>query len=568
MIARSLMTILILLTTVDIVGAIEWNAGVGDFQDGSNWSSGSVPSSPDGCVVTNGGTAQLAGGLVDVSEFTLGYADGTGRFEQTGGDFIAAASVIGQQGEGTAQISGGVFAIGGDSIHVGWMSTGVGEMIIDGFGAIVTSGDDFQLGREGTGTLNFSAGQLRAGYTVIAKYGTGTWNQTGGLFDQDFGDVEIGDGGGDDNASVDGPRTGIMNVSGGFVQTSGHLAIGNRSGNGTVNISGGMLAMTGKPDSSIYVGRGMNTSPGNGGETELRLIGDASSVFANGGFFMNPESAATSSTLVAEITGPSHSTIRVAGSADISNGTLKIVLNDYVPTQQDVYTLIEAGVDLSSDIAAFNAGLDVDGYDESVHEPAAELGSIAGTFLEVDTSEAPLPPGLLWEVAYTGNHVFLGVVPGELPSVDLDKNGIIDVADIDLLMNAVAAGTPNPRFDLNGDGNVNDADRDQWLAEAGPANGLAGPYLLGDANLDATVNAADLNVLGISWQSDNANWSQGNFTGSDSNAADLNAVGLNWQQTVNPAAAAIPEPSANFLAIAMAIALVVRRRIDDRSADR
>ena len=550
------------LTAVFLLGflspcvfGIEWDAGFGDFQEGSNWSSGSVPSSPDGCVVTNGGTAQLNDGIVDVSEFTLGYAGGTGRFEQTGGDFIASASVVGQAGEGVAQISNGVFAIGGDSIHVGWLPTGVGEMIIDGQGAVVTSGDDFQLGREGTGTLNFSAGQLRAGYTVIAKYGTGLWNQTGGLFDQDFGDVEIGDGGGDDNASVNGPRTGVMNLSGGYIQTDGAFAIGNRSGSGTVNISGGVLAANGNPDSSIYIGRGMGTSPGNGGQTELRVIGGESMIFANGGFFMNPELAATSSTLVAEITGPQHTTIRLGGDADISNGELKVVLNGYVPTQEDVFTIIETGVDLTSDISVLDALVDIDGYMELAHEVPAELGQVQGPFASIDTSEAPLPGGLIWEVAYTQNHVFLGVVPGELPSVDFDKNGKIDVVDIDLLMNEIAAGTNSASFDLSGDGNVNDADRDLWLKDAAAANGLAGPYLLGDSNLDRQVNATDLNVLGLSWQSDTNDWSQGNFTGGGANAADLNVVGLNWQRSVAQAAP-VPEPSSGLMFLAMSASLI------------
>jgi hypothetical protein len=125
---------------------------------------------------------------------------------------------------------------------------------------------------------------------------------------------------------------------------------------------------------------------------------------------------------------------------------------------------------------------------------------------------------------------------------DLNGSGHCDIADIDLLMNAIAAETHAVAMDLNDDGFVDDADRDVWLADAGPANGFAGAFLVGDANLDGSVGAPDLNALGVAWLSDNNNWSSGNFTGSGSNAADLNGLALNWQQTVPAAAHAVPEP--------------------------
>lgn len=125
---------------------------------------------------------------------------------------------------------------------------------------------------------------------------------------------------------------------------------------------------------------------------------------------------------------------------------------------------------------------------------------------------------------------------------DLDGSGHCDVADINLLMNVVAAETLDAAFDLNTDGVVNDGDRDDWLAAAGPANGFAGPFLVGDSNIDGGVDAQDLNALGVAWLSDNNNWSNGNFTGNGADAADLNALALNWQETVPAARNAVPEP--------------------------
>ena len=541
---------LLLASFVGDAFAIEWAAGTGDFLEPSNWSAGFVPMTPDGCVVTNGGTARLSHGVVDVSEFTLGYVGGDGRFEQTGGTFNAAATAIGQQGNGVAQISGGHFAIGTDSIHVGWLPGGTGEMWIDGHDALVTSADDFQLGRQGTGTLHFSAGQLRAGFTVVGKYGSGTWNQSGGLFDQDFGDVEIGDGGGDSDVSTVGPRTGVMDISGGYLQTAGHFSIGNRRGNGLVNIRGGFLAATGSPDSNIFIGRGNDSSPGSGGETELRVVGDQATIIATGGLFMNPNNVATSSTLIAVITGPTHTPIRVAGNADIDNGDLKIELNGYVPSSNDTWVLLEAGSDLASDISLLELKIDEDGYDELVHALPEQAGQVVGEFQSIDTSLARLPAGLSWEIGYTPKQVFLGVTgtPGLLG--DFDGNGKLDTEDIDALMNEVAAGSTLAAFDLNSDSHVDDQDRDAWLAAAGASNGLASPYLVGDANLDGAVDARDLNELGLSWLTDNHDWSRGNFTGGGANAADLNALALNWRQSV-PVGAAVPEPSSLLLALGL-----------------
>lgn len=138
---------------------------------------------------------------------------------------------------------------------------------------------------------------------------------------------------------------------------------------------------------------------------------------------------------------------------------------------------------------------------------------------------------------------------GPLPEIietepcDFDLDGDCDGADIDALMNDVAAGSNSTAFDLNGDAVVDDLDRDRWLADAGPLNGLSDAFLLGDANLDGTVDAQDLNELGVTWQTDNNNWTNGNFTGGGSDAADLNVVGINWQNSVAPSAAAVPEPS-------------------------
>lgn len=135
---------------------------------------------------------------------------------------------------------------------------------------------------------------------------------------------------------------------------------------------------------------------------------------------------------------------------------------------------------------------------------------------------------------------------------DLNDSGDCDIADIDLLMNEVAAGTNDEMFDLDNNGAVDDLDRDIWLASAGPANRFGGPLLLGDANLDGFVGARDLNAVGITWQTGNNDWSRGNFTGSRTDSADLNELGINWQKSVGMRAQTVPEPvSSSWVCIAV-----------------
>ena len=81
--------------------------------------------------------------------------------------------------------------------------------------------------------------------------------------------------------------------------------------------------------------------------------------------------------------------------------------------------------------------------------------------------------------------------------IDFSGDGQIDGNDIDLLINNIATGPADPAiFDLNGDGQVNLADRDVWLALAGAANLPSGnPYLVSDANLDEVVDISDFNYM-------------------------------------------------------------------------
>jgi hypothetical protein len=74
--------------------------------------------------------------------------------------------------------------------------------------------------------------------------------------------------------------------------------------------------------------------------------------------------------------------------------------------------------------------------------------------------------------------------------------------------------------------------------------------LLGDANLDGTVDVNDLNVVGLSWRQELALWSAGDFNADGTvNGGDLNGIGLNWLDSIPSAASpeSVPEPAAFIL---------------------
>jgi hypothetical protein len=129
---------------------------------------------------------------------------------------------------------------------------------------------------------------------------------------------------------------------------------------------------------------------------------------------------------------------------------------------------------------------------------------------------------------------------------DLNNDGLFNVFDLDELTSEIATGSEETSFDINGDDVVDILDVDDWLAKAAKFNGFSMPYPKGDANLDGTVDASDLNVVAQRWQSAAFGWSNGDFIPDGSiDANDLNVLGQNWLARISPVTiAAVPEPNA------------------------
>ena len=151
------------------------------------------------------------------------------------------------------------------------------------------------------------------------------------------------------------------------------------------------------------------------------------------------------------------------------------------------------------------------------------------------------------------------------PACDFDDNMVCDIDDLDALVAEIVAGTNDPDFDLTGDGSVDINDitdaNDGWLLQAGEENiGPGRPYLVGDANLDETVDGADF----LAWNTNKfmpvAAWSAGDFN------ADGTVDGgdfLLWNNNKFMSAdggSAVPEPAGVALALLALGLLSVRRR--------
>lgn len=139
------------------------------------------------------------------------------------------------------------------------------------------------------------------------------------------------------------------------------------------------------------------------------------------------------------------------------------------------------------------------------------------------------------------------------PSADCDFTGDSNCTgdDINLLVAEIAAVTNDPSFDLTGDGLVDLADRDEWLAQAGAMNlASMNPYQLGDATLDGTVDGQDF----LAWNTNKfamiAAWTAGDFNADGTvDGPDFLIWNSNKFTSADGGVSSVPEPAAAGLAL-------------------
>ncbi len=152
--------------------------------------------------------------------------------------------------------------------------------------------------------------------------------------------------------------------------------------------------------------------------------------------------------------------------------------------------------------------------------------------------------------------------PGHLTTPgDFDDDGDVDSDDInDLCANITGSGNPanDPKYDLDGDGDTDQADMDMLihdLVEISGGDGTGTEY--GDFDLDGDVDTTDLTILatnfgvGTTWSEGNANCDLVIDT------TDLAIMATNFGFV---ASGAVPEPMTMSLLVVGAAALLKRRR--------
>ncbi len=87
--------------------------------------------------------------------------------------------------------------------------------------------------------------------------------------------------------------------------------------------------------------------------------------------------------------------------------------------------------------------------------------------------------------------------PAQFPLIcDLNFDRVCNTVDIQVLYDQPWDVPPNdPTLDLNRDNVMDHADLDLWLLNAGTSQGFATPYLRGDSNLDRRIDVTDFNTL-------------------------------------------------------------------------
>lgn len=143
---------------------------------------------------------------------------------------------------------------------------------------------------------------------------------------------------------------------------------------------------------------------------------------------------------------------------------------------------------------------------------------------------------------------------------DVNGDGVIDSDDIDALYDRISTGGAyDESYDIDADGDV----------DTGDVESLVGDVLrtaFADANLDGSVDEADLALFANNWKLNPGQgmygWADGDFTGDgDVNEADLAYLADRWRYSAgSSAASAVPEPASLALLISAGGMMIRRSR--------
>ena len=311
-------------------GTLQFNQSAGNTLTISNLLSGTGTLS-----LTNTGTLNLTGtsgaantvvldmttsaslGLLQIRSGTgtlrVGNS-GSGTLNVIGGRVSNAIGTIGSLAGsvGTATVSSGTWANSGDLI-VGKATTGT----LNVSGGIVTNTN----GTIGSGTLGaatVSSGTwANSGDLVVGNFGTGTLNVTGGIVTNANGTLGL-------RVVKNDVSNGMATVSGGTWANSGGLTVGS-SGNGTLNVTGGLVTVGGTLSRGTYGTINLNS----GGTLQIGVGGttgvlDVSTLTNNGTLVFNRSDASTYSGIISgsgAVTKQGGGTLNFTGTSSYTGAT-------------------------------------------------------------------------------------------------------------------------------------------------------------------------------------------------------------------------------------------------------
>jgi len=240
------------------------------FSAGSNGTAGTVTVSGtqsantmtinQGGLTFTGGTIALATGATGLLRVNAGATINSGLTAKTitfgtagqtlklgGGSTSLNATIAGTSAAigqaSTLELTGGTYTLAGTD-NIGNLSDGSGGLVVD-TGAIINAGSTFQMGSSGSGLLVVNGGtvnQLNSSNLVIGRSATGVGRvivKSGTLAHTSTGSLLVGFEGGNGTLDVQG---GAVNVTGTLSLNSPHNADG-AGGAAVVNLSGGVTTV-------------------------------------------------------------------------------------------------------------------------------------------------------------------------------------------------------------------------------------------------------------------------------------------------------------------------------------
>ena len=141
---------------------------------------------------------------------------------------------------------------------------------------------------------------------------------------------------------------------------------------------------------------------------------------------------------------------------------------------------------------------------------------------------------------------------------DFDDDGLLTVADIDLLSAEARSGVPDLLYDVDADGVVDDMDVTAWVHD------LKGTWI-GDANLDGQFNSTDMVEVFQRGQYEdtdalNSGWNDGDWNADgDFTSGDLVAAFQDGGYEIGTRSVAVPEPTAPMVVVLTL--LVLRKKV-------